>query len=145
MAKNKIIKRTRTWTTKSGEKRTRTYYYEQTEKGTTRITKKGKTTKQTFKSITRQRKAKLNTVDKIKEYLKDKSVSLGSENAQIILNEVREGKTFTTQQIDERLSKNPWERGKRDVDNLLRALGYSREEFIEELGISESDFFTGNF
>lgn len=141
----KIIKRTRTWKTKSGQTRKRTYYYEVTPKGTTRTTKKGKQTKQTFKSITSKRKATLNTVDKVKQYLQDKSISLGSEHAQIILNEARAGKTFTTQQIDERLKRQPWERGKRDVNSLLRALGYSKDEFINELGITESDFDSGTF
>lgn len=143
--KNKVVKRVRTWTTKSGEKRTRTYYYEQTAKGTTRLTKSGKTTKQTFKSVTKKRQAQINTIDKAKAYLIGKSENLGSEKSQIILNEIKDGKTFTTQQIDERLSKGVAEKGKRDVKNLLRALGYSESEFIAEVGITQQEFDTGHF
>lgn len=141
----KVIKRTRTWYTKSGEKKTRTYYYEKTAKGTTRVTKKGKTTKQTFKNITKKRNAQINTVDKAKAYLIGKSESLGSEKAQLLLNEIRAGRTFTTEQVDERLRRTGSEKGKRDVSNLLRALGYSEAEFINEVGITEEEFNTGHF
>jgi hypothetical protein len=142
---SKIIKRTRTWTTKSGKKKSKTYYYEKTTKGTTRITKKGKQTKQTFKSITKQRRANINTIDKAKEYFKEKSISLGSDEAQGILNAIRSGRTFTEAQVDERLKRQPGDKGGRDINNLLRALGYSKQEFIEAVGISESEFNLGTF
>lgn len=142
---NKIIKRTRTWITKSGVKKSKTYYYEQTAKGTTRVTKKGKTTKQTFTSITKKRKATINTVDKAKDYLKSKSESWGSEKAQNIFNSIRAGRTFTEEQIDERLRKEPDERSGRDINNLLRALGYSKDEFIASVGITEAEFNAGRF
>ena len=141
---SKIVKRTRTWKTKSGEK-SKTYYYEKTTKGTTRTTKKGKQTKQTFKSITKQRRANINTIEKAKKYLKDKSISLGSDEAQGILNAIRRGRTFTEAQVDERLKRQPGDKGSRDINNLLRALGYSKQEFIEAVGISESEFNLGTF
>lgn len=142
---SKIIKRTRTWYTKSGERKSKTYYYEQTAKGTTRVTKAGKTTKQTFKSITVKRKATINTVDKAKAYLKSKSESWGSEKAQLIFNAIKAGRTFTEEQIDERLRKEPFERSGRDINNLLRALGYSKQEFIDAVGITDAEFNAGRF
>lgn len=142
---NKIIKRTRTWYTKSGERKSKTYYYEQTSKGTTRVTKAGKTTKQTFKSVTIKRKAEINTISKAKEYLKSKSISFGSEKAQLLFNEINAGRTFTKAQVDERLKREPGEKGGRDINNLLRALGYSKEEFIESVGITEEQFNNGRF
>lgn len=145
MAKQSITKIVRTWYTKSGEKRQRTYYYEKTAKGTTRVTKKGKQTKQTFKSVTFKRQASINTVDKAKEYLKSKSISLGSEKAKILINEIKAGRTFTVEQVDERMRRDIGESGGRDINNLLRALGYSKEEFIESVGITEEQFNTGRF
>lgn len=145
MAKQRIIKRTRTWYTKSGEKRQKTYYYEKTTKGTTRVTKKGKTTKETFKSITLKRQAKINSVEKAKEYLNSKSISLGSEKAKLLINEIKAGRTFTKEQVDERLKRDVGEKGGRDINNLLRALGYSKQEFLEAVGITEEQFNAGRF
>lgn len=148
MAKKKstknIVKRVRTWKTKSGEIKQKTYYYEKTTG--TRSTKSGKQTKQTFKSVkVKSRKATIDSVEKAKEYFKSKSISLGSEKAQIILNEIRDGKTFTTQQIDRNLEKSPLDRDAKDVSNLLRALGYSKDEFLKELNINEGELMAGKF
>ena len=144
MAKQ-IIKRTRKWYTKDGKPRIRTYYYEKTTKGTTRTTKKGKQTKQTFKSLTEKRRNLITTVDSAKEYIQSKSFSLGSDQAQGILNAIRKGRTLTKEQIDERLKRKPGESGERDINNLLRALGYSKEEFIESVGITQEQFKAGEF
>lgn len=146
MEKKKYIKRTRTWKTKSGEKKVRTYYYEVVEKTDNfRTTKKGKKIEKTFVNVTKKRLASINTVDKAKEYLKLKSESWGSEKAQLLFNEIRAGRTFTEAQIDERLSRKAGETGKRDVKNLLRALGYSKDEFMEAVGITETEFNSGTF
>ena len=144
MAKQ-IIKRTRTWTTKSGEIKSRTYYYEKTSKGTTRTTKSGKTTKQTFKSVTEKRINLVKSVDEAKDYIKSKSVSLGSDQAQGVLNAIRKGRTLTKAQIDERLSRPIGERGVKDIQNMLRALGYSEEEFAETVGIKQKEVKMGKF
>ena len=144
MAKKKsnLVKIVRKWENKSGTKEV-VYYYEKTN--STRSTKSGKKTKQTFKRVkeVKSRKASINSVEKAKEYLQSKSINVGSEKAQIILNEIRDGKTFTTQQIDRRIEKYPSDRDEKDISNLLRALGYSKDEFLKELNINESELEKG--
>lgn len=128
----KTTKRTRTWITKSGEIRTKTYYYK-VEKGGKKTA--GKASAKDYYSERKHRERKTLSLEEAIDYLESRSASF--EDIQTIKNDIKGDikrgvapKTFTKQGLDARLENVKLNR----EENFLRQLGYSFEEFEKEFG-----------
>lgn len=136
----KIAKRTRTWITKSGEVRTKTYYYK-VEKGGKKAGQK-----QTFTKIEKARTPKKISKQEALasiESLKTKDLTLYTQ----IKNELRFGEKFKGK---EEISVRSFETlvSKTEIskqETFVRNLGYDMEEFAQTFGISEKDLTKGKF
>ena len=131
----KTTKRTRTWITKSGKVKTKTYYYK-VEKGGKKTA--GKASAKEYYSERKHRGRKTLSLDEAIDYLESKSATF--EEIQTIKNDIKgdikrgiSAKTFTKQGLDARLENVKLSR----EENFLRQLGYSFEEFEEEFGYSK--------
>lgn len=126
----KIVKKTVSYTSKkTGTTKRYTYYYQVKNKKFTNITPQ-------------VRKRESLNLEQAKEYLDSKSASF--EERQIVLNEIKDGKRLTKNQISHMISKRD------DVTSdktktLLRNLGYTKEEVIKDMGITEKQFNQGKF
>lgn len=131
----KTTKRTRTWITKSGKVRTKTYYYK-VEKGGKKTA--GKASAKDYYSERTHRERKTLNLDEAIDYLESKSATF--EEIQQIKNDIKgdikrgiSAKTFTKAGLDARLENVKLNR----EENFLRQLGYSFEEFEEEFGYTK--------
>lgn len=142
-----IIKRTRKWTTKSGELRTRTYFYEVFDE--TRATKSGKTTKKTYKRYLGLKKSNFlvmegeelsENIDSYLSGIKDQSIRNSVERE--IDTAVRKKKSLNIASLEKDLTKRP---PLSKQAQLMYNLGYSEEEFKNEFGYTEEDLEEGTF
>lgn len=146
--KQRVITRTRKWTTKSGQKREKTYYY---------ITTPGEKTKNGVKKATKLTKVEdkigINRANFLVEKGKkadniDALISqLDAEDRRYIENRLKEaeklGKSLTFDQMKKEISKE--QRKNSPQRQFLLNLGYSEEEFAEEFGLTVSDLEKGKF
>ena len=147
-AKQRVITRTRKWTTKSGQKREKTYYYITTPGE--KVTKSGKRATKLTKV---EDKIGINKANFLVEKGKrvdnlDALISqLDAEDRRYIDNRLKEaeklGKSLTFEQIKKEISKE--QRKNSPQRQFLLNLGYSEEEFAEEFGLTVSDLEKGKF
>lgn len=98
---------------------------------------------QKFTNITPQvRKRESLNLDQAKAYLDSKSATF--EERQIVLNEIKDGKRLTKNQISHMLNKREDVRSDK-TKTLLRNLGYTKEEVMQDMGITEKQFNKGKF
>ena len=148
MAKQRVITRTRKWTTKSGQKREKTYYYI-----TTPGEKKTKSGKRATKLTRVEDKIGINRANflvekgKVADNIDDLIAQLDTEDIRFIDNRLKEaeklGKSLTFQQLEKEVSR---EQRKNSLQRqFLLNLGYSEEEFADEFGLTVSDLEKGKF
>ena len=139
-AKIKTTKRTRTWITKSGEVRTKTYYY--------KVEKGGKKSgqKQSFTKIEKARTPKkmskkeaLASIEDLKS--QDLTLYIQVKNELIYSDKFKNSNEISTRSFESLLDQT--KRSKQEI--FVRNLGYDMEEFAQTFGISEKDLMQGKF
>ena len=148
IAKQRVITRTRKWTTKSGQKKEKTYYY---------LTSPGEKTKNGVKKTTKLTRVNEKVGINRSNFLVEKGkkadnidtliAQLDAEDRRYVDNRLKEaeklGKSLTFQQMEKEVSK---ERIKNSPQRqFLLNLGYSEEEFAEEFGLTVADLGKGKF
>lgn len=136
----KTTKRTRTWVTKSGEVRTKTYYYK-VEKGGKKAGQKQSFTK-IEKARTPKKMSKQEALASIED-LKSQDLTLYVQ----IKNELKFGDKFKgKEEISTRSFEVLIDKTKRSKqETFVRNLGYDMEEFAQAFGITEEDLMKGKF
>lgn len=147
-AKQRVITRTRKWTTKTGQKREKTYYYITTpgEKETKGVKRKTKLTAVKDRiGINRENflVEKGKKVDNLDALISQ----LDADDRRYIENRLKEaeklGKSLTFEQMKKEISKE--QRKNSPQRQFLLNLGYSEEEFAEEFGLTVADLSKGQF
>jgi hypothetical protein len=141
----KKVKRVRTWTTKAGITKTKTYEYTVGSGG--RTTKKGKTTKQSFTRVAKRKGEVLikdgavidqSTIDSMVNNLPS-GLQMTVKNK--IKTIIKNKGNLTIDGLDQRI--NQTERTK--TQQFIKNLGYSEVEFAEEFGLTDKDLQEGKF
>ena len=147
-AKQRIITRTRRWTTKKGQKKEKTYYY---------LTAPGEKTKNGVKKATKLTRVNEKVGINRSNFLVEKGrkadnidtliAQLDAVDRRYVDNKLKEaeklGKSLTFQQMEKEVSR---ERIKNSPQRqFLLNLGYSEEEFAEEFGLTVADLGKGKF
>lgn len=136
----KTTKRTRTWITKSGEVRTKTYYYK-VEKGGKKAGQK-----QTFTKIEKARTPKkiskkeaLASIEDLKS--QDLTLYVQVKNELIFSDKFKGQEEISTRSFESLLDQT--KRSKQET--FVRNLGYDMGEFAQTFGITEEDLMKGKF
>lgn len=131
--KKKIVKRTRTWETKSGTKR-KTYYYEVTK------TDEGK---QKFTRLVTAKKQKpildQTEIEKIIQMLDGEGFKRSVRNQ--VKQILSKGKDLSFERLEQLISTEQISK----QEQFMRNLGYTKEEFAEQFNLTEQDFLEGTF
>lgn len=136
----KTTKRTRTWVTKSGEIKTKTYYYK-VEKGGKKAGQK-----QTFTKIEKakapkkiSKKEALASIEDLKS--QDLTLYIQIKNELIFSDKFKNSDEISTRSFESLLDQT--KRSKQET--FVRNLGYDMDEFAQAFGITEEDLMKGKF
>ncbi|MBR4123246.1 MAG: hypothetical protein IKT93_02365 [Clostridia bacterium] len=141
----KKIKRTRTWTTKAGITKTKTYEY--TVSGSGRTTKKGKTTKQSFRRVAKQKNELLIKDGAVLDQSKidDMTQNLNSSLKRTVENKIKaiikNNGNLTVEGLDQRINQTT----RSKTEQFVKNLGYTEAEFEAEFGLTDTDLQQGTF
>lgn len=129
----KIVKRTRTWETKSGTK-SKTYYYEvtKTDDGKQKFTRLVTAKKQTSIIDEKEIEKRIQMLD-------------GEGFKRSVRNQVKQilskGKDLSFERLEQLISTEQISK----QEQFMRNLGYTKEEFAEQFNLSEQDLLEGQF